>query len=133
MESVTEPSDSVHIDNFVVVLAPGDLACACGAGEKSYASSCAVSKQTANSENASDYGPGVSAETLPHIFDPLFQADSSRDPATGNVGLGLAITRRAVLIHHGNITAENAHPGLLVTIDLPRAVFRQVACESISS
>ncbi len=69
-----------------------------------------------------DYGPGVSAEALPHIFDPFFRADTSRDPATGNIGLGLAIARRAVLIHHGNITAENAHPGLCVTIEVPRAV-----------
>jgi signal transduction histidine kinase len=69
-----------------------------------------------------DYGPGVPEETLPHIFDPSFRADASRDPATGNVGLGLAIARRAVQIHHGKITAENAHPGLRVHIEVPCTV-----------
>jgi signal transduction histidine kinase len=33
--------------------------------------------------------------------------------------LGLAITRRAVLLHHGIVTAENACPGLRVTIEIP--------------
>jgi signal transduction histidine kinase len=69
-----------------------------------------------------DYGPGVPDDTLPHLFDPFFRVDASRDPATGNVGLGLAIARRAVLVHHGDIKAENAHPGLRVVIELPAAL-----------
>lgn len=73
-----------------------------------------------------DHGPGVPEEALSHIFDPFFRADASRDPATGNVGLGLAIARRAVLIHHGNITAMNAQPGLCVIIDVPCAAARAV-------
>jgi two-component system sensor histidine kinase CpxA len=36
------------------------------------------------------------------------------------VGLGLSIARRAVLLHLGSIAAENAHPGLRVTISIPR-------------
>jgi signal transduction histidine kinase len=45
-------------------------------------------------------------------------ATSSR--ASGGVGLGLAIARRAVDLHHGRITAANAAPGLVVTIELPQ-------------
>jgi signal transduction histidine kinase len=33
--------------------------------------------------------------------------------------LGLAIARRSVELHKGKLTARNAHPGLLVTIELP--------------
>jgi signal transduction histidine kinase len=69
-----------------------------------------------------DNGPGVAEDALPHIFDPFFRADASRDPTTGNVGLGLAIARRAILIHQGIITAENADPGLRIIINLPCAV-----------
>jgi len=69
-----------------------------------------------------DEGPGVPERDLPHIFDPFFRADASRDPAANNVGLGLAIARRAVLIHHGSITAENAYPGLCIVIELPYTV-----------
>ena len=68
-----------------------------------------------------DYGPGVPDALLPKLFDPFFRVDDSRDSATGGVGLGLAIACRAVRLHHGELVAENAHPGLLVTMRLPAA------------
>lgn len=66
-----------------------------------------------------DYGSGVPADALANIFRPFFRVDSSRDTATGGVGLGLAIAQRAILVHHGQVRAENAEPGLRVSIDLP--------------
>jgi signal transduction histidine kinase len=66
-----------------------------------------------------DYGPGVPDEELPKIFKPFFRVDESRDSSTGGVGLGLAIAHRAVTVHHGTMTAKNAGPGLLVSIELP--------------
>jgi len=66
-----------------------------------------------------DYGPGVPEAELPKIFRPFFRVDESRDSSTGGVGLGLAIAHRAVTVHHGTMTARNADPGLLVSIELP--------------
>jgi two-component system sensor histidine kinase CpxA len=66
-----------------------------------------------------DGGPGVPDDALPHLAQPFFRADDSRDSATGGVGLGLAIAQRAVHLHHGTLLAENAHPGLRVTLTLP--------------
>ena len=66
-----------------------------------------------------DYGPGVPEEDLAKIFQPFFRVDHSRDSSTGGVGLGLAITARAVAVHHGLVHAENAQPGLRVLIELP--------------
>jgi signal transduction histidine kinase len=66
-----------------------------------------------------DYGPGVPEAELPKIFKPFFRVDESRDSSTGGVGLGLAIAHRAVTVHHGTMTARNAGPGLLVSIELP--------------
>jgi signal transduction histidine kinase len=66
-----------------------------------------------------DYGPGISEKLRERIFDPFFRADASRDERTGGLGLGLAIARRAVRVHHGDITAANASPGALLTITLP--------------
>jgi signal transduction histidine kinase len=66
-----------------------------------------------------DYGRGVPAEALTQIFKPFFRVDDSRNADTGGVGLGLAITQRAIHMHHGRIWAENAEPGLLVCVDLP--------------
>jgi two-component system sensor histidine kinase CpxA len=66
-----------------------------------------------------DYGPGIPEKLGDRIFDPFFRADSSRDERTGGLGLGLAIARRAVRVHRGDITAANASPGALLTIRLP--------------
>jgi len=66
-----------------------------------------------------DYGPGFPEKLRERIFDPFFRADASRDERAGGLGLGLAIARRAVRVHHGDITAANASPGALLTITLP--------------
>jgi signal transduction histidine kinase len=66
-----------------------------------------------------DHGPGVPEDMLQRIFDPFVRLNESRDTATEAVGLGLAIARRAVVLHQGEITAENACPGLRVTMLIP--------------
>jgi two-component system sensor histidine kinase CpxA len=68
-----------------------------------------------------DFGPGVPEELLEEIFKPFFRVEDDRDRASGGVGLGLSIARRAVDLHQGTITARNARPGLLVTLILPNA------------
>lgn len=68
-----------------------------------------------------DRGPGVPEEQLTRIFQPFFRVDSSRNGATGGMGLGLAIAMRAVSLQHGSIEAQNRDPGLLVTITMPLA------------
>lgn len=72
--------------------------------------------------NVRDFGPGVPEDALPRIFDPFYRVDSDRNRASGGVGLGLAIARRAVELHRGKLEARNANPGLLVTIELPVVV-----------
>jgi two-component system sensor histidine kinase CpxA len=78
---------------------------------------------TGTESNASicvrDYGPGVPADALNRLFDPFFRVDGSRDMETGGMGLGLSITQRAIHLHHGEIWAENANPGLRVYMHLP--------------
>jgi signal transduction histidine kinase len=68
-----------------------------------------------------DYGPGVPEEALSRIFDPFYRVDSDRNRVSGGLGLGLAIARRSVQLHKGNLTARNSHPGLLVSIEFPLA------------
>ncbi len=66
-----------------------------------------------------DSGPGVPPQQLDDIFQPFYRIDESRNAKTGGVGLGLAIAQRAINLHHGEIVAENADPGLRVQIRLP--------------
>ncbi|MGB6945854.1 MAG: ATP-binding protein [Bryobacteraceae bacterium] len=68
-----------------------------------------------------DYGPGVPEDALTRIFDPFYRVDSDRNRASGGLGLGLAIARRSVQLHKGKLSAQNAHPGLLVTMEFPVA------------
>jgi two-component system sensor histidine kinase CpxA len=66
-----------------------------------------------------DFGSGVPADSLEHLFDPFYRVESDRGRTSGGVGLGLAIAKRAVELHHGTLRATNVSPGLLVEIELP--------------
>ena len=66
-----------------------------------------------------DYGPGVPHEAMERIFDPFFRVEEARNTNGGGSGLGLSIAKRAVCVHRGKIVAENATPGLRVTISIP--------------
>lgn len=69
-----------------------------------------------------DSGAGIAGADLPHLFDPLFRSDSSRNPRSGGVGLGLTIARRILRAHGGELTAANAPTGGAVfTAVLPAA------------
>ncbi|MDX2228173.1 MAG: response regulator [Leptolyngbyaceae cyanobacterium bins.349] len=71
----------------------------------------------------SDTGIGIAPEILPHIFDHFWQADSSATRSHGGLGLGLAIVRQLVELHHGKIYAESEgdHQGTTFTVQLPVA------------
>ncbi|HEU0113376.1 MAG TPA: HAMP domain-containing sensor histidine kinase, partial [Thermomicrobiales bacterium] len=58
-----------------------------------------------------DDGPGIPPADLPHIFTPLYRGESSRNRRTGGAGLGLAIARRLLRAHGGDLTAANAASG----------------------
>ena len=60
--------------------------------------------------SVSDSGSGIAIQDLPHLFEPFYRSDESRNPQTGGVGLGLTIARRIMRAHGGDLTAEN-RPG----------------------
>jgi two-component system sensor histidine kinase CpxA len=69
-----------------------------------------------------DSGPGVPEDALDKLFRPFYRIDDARGRQTGGVGLGLAITDRAVRLHGGTIRVSNRpQGGLMVEIRLPLA------------
>jgi signal transduction histidine kinase len=67
-----------------------------------------------------DSGPGVPEEALEKLFQPFYRLDDARGRQTGGVGLGLAITDRAIRLHGGTVRASNRPGGgLMVEIRIP--------------
>lgn len=65
-----------------------------------------------------DRGPGVAETELETIFQPFYRS-AARPPGSG-FGLGLAIARRAVESHGGDVRACNRESGgLVIVISLP--------------
>ena len=56
-----------------------------------------------------DEGPGIPEESLRHIFDKFYQADSVHKQE-GN-GLGLALAEKILKLEKGTVTAENREGG----------------------
>lgn len=61
--------------------------------------------------SVADTGPGIDPQDVPHVFTPLYRAESSRNRQTGGAGLGLAIAQRILQTHGGDLVAENGPEG----------------------
>src|SRR5437773_1591153 len=55
----------------------------------------------------SDNGIGIEPERLASLFTPFEQADASVTRQFGGLGLGLAISKHLVALHHGSIEAQS--------------------------
>ncbi len=75
----------------------------------------AIGRESGVEIRIEDRGRGLSAEAREKLFDPFFTQRA------GGVGLGLALTRRIVLLHAGRIVVENRSAGgTRATIWIPR-------------
>ena len=57
-----------------------------------------------------DQGPGVPEAQLAEIFEPFTQVDTARDHAAGGYGIGLAMVKRIISLHGGEVRAFNTEP-----------------------
>jgi two-component system CheB/CheR fusion protein len=70
-----------------------------------------------------DNGPGLPRDALPTLFDPFTQVRGTLHRAEGGLGIGLAVVRRLVELHGGQVEAHSDGPGqgTTLTVRLPRA------------
>ncbi len=82
-----------------------------------------------------DNGIGISPEFLPTVFDRFTQAEVPSRHAPGGVGIGLAITRYLVELHHGTIEAasEGVGQGATFTVRLPLRTTNRLNLEASES
>ncbi|MDA8637373.1 ATP-binding protein [Rhodospirillales bacterium] len=67
-----------------------------------------------------DDGPGIPEDQREEVFRPFYRLETSRNPGTGGVGLGLSIAQDSVRTHGGEITLEDSPMGgLRARIRLP--------------
>lgn len=68
-----------------------------------------------------DDGPGIKSEDLERVFERFWRASAGRTKAqTEGYGLGLAIAREIVNLHHGEISAHSTHgKGTSFVVELP--------------
>ncbi|GAA4344380.1 AAA family ATPase [Variovorax defluvii] len=80
-----------------------------------------------------DTGEGIADEALPFIFDRFYRA--GRDGARGGAGLGLAIAKRIVELHEGELQVQSSPgEGCRFSFDLPAATrLRREAVQEASA
>ena len=61
-----------------------------------------------------DTGSGISEDTLPKIFDPFFTTKEN------GTGLGLALSKKILMAHGGDLNIFNSGSGAVVAILIPK-------------
>ncbi|MFM0032958.1 ATP-binding protein [Paraburkholderia madseniana] len=73
--------------------------------------------------DVTDNGMGIESAVQPHVFELFAQSARGRAHSEGGLGIGLAVAKRMVELHHGTISirSEGSGKGTVVTLRLPIA------------
>lgn len=67
----------------------------------------------------SNSGKGIPSASLPYIFNRFYQVDDESTRQFDGSGIGLALVKELVELHHGQIRAESDAQHTTFTVDLP--------------
>lgn len=67
-----------------------------------------------------NFGEPIPKADLPHLFDRFYRVEKSRATNTGGSGIGLAIAKHIVDLHHGEIFADSDEDRTAFTVKLSR-------------
>ena len=67
----------------------------------------------------SNHGDTIPEEKLNRIFEQFYRLDASRSTENGSAGLGLAIAKQIIELHHGNICAASSKNRIHFIVTLP--------------
>jgi PAS domain S-box-containing protein len=75
-----------------------------------------------------DTGIGIASDVLPRIFNAFEQGDPSITRQFGGMGLGLAISKALIEIHHGTIRADSKglDRGSIFAVELPALAYQNI-------
>ena len=94
------------LDNALKFSPPGGTVRVCGRAENGHVRMA-----------VEDHGPGIAEADRARATERFFRGDTARH--TQGYGLGLALVRAVAQLHGGTLRLDDAHPGLLATIELP--------------
>ena len=72
--------------------------------------------------SASDNGPGIAPDELPHVFERFYRARQGRQKHSHGTGLGLTICKAFIEAHGSSIWAESNSHGTSISFSLPVAL-----------
>lgn len=78
-----------------------------------------------------DNGIGIRGDELPFIFEKFYQAKSAEIKKTSGTGIGLALTKGFVELHHGSIAVEsipNERTCFTVRIPVAKHIYNESEC-----
>ena len=83
--------------------------------------------------SVSDTGQGIEPEFLSLVFEPFRQQDEGMNRRSQGLGLGLAIVRKLIELHGGQVSASSpgAGRGSTFVVRLPTAPFRASAASAL--
>ncbi|WP_070119367.1 sensor histidine kinase [Bacillus marinisedimentorum] len=79
-----------------------------------------VEKDGETELSITDSGPGISSEDIARIGERFYRVDKARSRSAGGTGLGMAIVKQILVLHHGKLEIESEEgKGTTMKVVLP--------------